>query len=279
MQKTTQYKELIQQASDYYKSNPPECQNIPIKDQTMTLNWCPGLENQINLWTYWQGNGNLDTAEILVVGKDFGNCEKDGKLVPFYHDCINSDANDAEKISNQYIKEILANKNNTTDNNLIELFSILSQSSDSDYEADKPNPRLFFTNLCLGYRDKDKLTGGDLTKIYNHDVQYLSKLISIIEPKLVILLGQDVSLSVFEALGNTSEPTARHLIKMIKDNFNEVLDSGKNYLNIKYKENSVRAYAVSHAGHFGSRVNRNGGFERVKEDWRLIGLAMDKVIL
>ena len=34
------------------------------------LHWCEEC-HEINLWTYWQGRGNLD-AKLLLVGQDWG---------------------------------------------------------------------------------------------------------------------------------------------------------------------------------------------------------------
>lgn len=42
--------------------------------QVDELIWCESCQNEINLWTYWQGQDCLD-PEILVVGQDWGSPE------------------------------------------------------------------------------------------------------------------------------------------------------------------------------------------------------------
>ena len=86
---------------------------------------------EINLWTYWQGRGNLD-AQIMLVGQDWG-CPWDPNYQPTIEQVRKANQND------EY--DYLNNNPSPTDANLIELFKEL------DYIITRPCPDLFFTNL------------------------------------------------------------------------------------------------------------------------------------
>ena len=49
------YRALIKKAREYYESGLPEFRNLYSGSELFDLEWCPGLTNEINLWTYWQG--------------------------------------------------------------------------------------------------------------------------------------------------------------------------------------------------------------------------------
>ena len=59
MTKEAKYTKLIEKVKNSYQSNPNG------------LTWCDDCK-EINLWTYWQGRGNLN-AKILLVGQDWRN--------------------------------------------------------------------------------------------------------------------------------------------------------------------------------------------------------------
>jgi len=273
MNKEDRYKKLIADVASFYNSNDARLKNIQTGNKTYDMLWCPGLKNEINLWSYWQGKGNLDTANILLVGKDFGNCGIGEELTSLSRACIDSDNGDKYGISRRYIEAIISNKSNITDNNLIGLFNVLSEESGQDYRADKPNDNLFFTNLCLGYRSIPSLTGSDLSALFVHDALYLKELLVILQPKIMILLGQDVGVKALEGLVDLTRPENReikHIYSSIKKSFNQALDRSENHIQLQIEETLIDAFVVSHPGHYGVNVNRKGGFNRVEEDWRRI---------
>ena len=68
--KQRKYRDLIERVKASYPArNPSDDGNEP------RLYWCDDCK-EINLWTYWQGKGNLD-AKIMLVGQDWG-CPWDG---------------------------------------------------------------------------------------------------------------------------------------------------------------------------------------------------------
>lgn len=273
MDKKNRYKILISKASSFYQSSNAMLKNIQSGNKLFDMLWCPGLKNEINLWTYWQGKGNLDTAKILLVGKDFGNYGIDGDLSPLSKACIDSDNSGKYDISQKYIDTIISNKSNVTDNNLIKLFNVLSEDSGQDLRADKPNGNLFFTNLCLGYRSIPNLTGADLSALFIHDAAYLKELLGILQPKIMILLGQDVGINIIKELVDFKLPEnseIKHKYNCIKKSFNKALDMSENHIQLHFDGTIVDTFVVSHPGHFGTNVNRKGGYNRVEEDWRRI---------
>ena len=120
----------------------------------------------INRWNLWQGN--LD-ADIMVIGQDYGQRE-DGKAIEV---CSYVDTT------------------NPTDVRLKELFNEAFRIDLNSNEAP-----LFFTNMANCYRKKRTSGGmhsGWLPICAN---KYMDRLIRIIRPKIIIVLGR----SAFEAL-------------------------------------------------------------------------------
>ena len=90
MSRRDKYESIIQKAKAYYSSFHPELINLCSGDILYDLVWFPELSEEINLWTYWQGRGNLDTTEILLIGQDFGSYKINGEINPFLLDCLKS---------------------------------------------------------------------------------------------------------------------------------------------------------------------------------------------
>jgi hypothetical protein len=64
--KVTAYQALISDVKAFYEAQGKQHDNEPVY-----LTWCDACK-EINLWTYWQGRGNLD-ARIMLVGQDWGS--------------------------------------------------------------------------------------------------------------------------------------------------------------------------------------------------------------
>jgi len=60
-------------------------------DEGLRLYWFNDCE-EINLWTYWQGRGNLD-AQIMLVGQDWG-CPWDPNYQPTIEQVRKANQND-----------------------------------------------------------------------------------------------------------------------------------------------------------------------------------------
>ena len=152
------YRSLIEEAR---KSYPPQGTD----GEEMT--WCDDCNDEINLWTYWQGRGNLN-PEILLVGQDWGDpTSKEGKA-------------SLENIRNgrSYLEDDIF----PSDLNLTKLF-------DEAFYIDisKPDERLFFTNLILGYRTAGN-SGSLNAEQRDHDLPLFVWLVHLLDPKIIICL-------------------------------------------------------------------------------------------
>ena len=168
-----------------------------------------------------------------------------------------------------------------TDKNIIKLFS---EFGTGYKDIKRRNENLFFTNLCLGYRNKDysknfkdKWLQNDLKyligfdEITERDTKHISGMLEIIMPDVVICLGK----KVYEIIINELSCTKVNL-----NNFYELLDNHKNFKNILYNGKTITFFAVSHPGGMGS-ANRKAhctiktdksGFELMADDWHKIGM-------
>ena len=267
-----QYKNLIAKARDYYNSKPLELQNVRNGKEIFDFVWCDGLNDEINLWTYWQG-ACVSNPDVMIIGQDFGACT-DTENKDFFDECVNSRYKDRKYISEKYINRIINNKNNKTDNMLIKLTEECLGDCFSARIAG--NEHLFMTNLCLGYRSIDKISGGDVSAYLKHDSIYIRELINIKKPRIVICLGMDTYISLLNAFVDD-----RNIIKDICEHFWHKLDLKDNYMDISLNDFSFRMYGMSHAGSNGAMNRKNNcslpdktnftGIELMMEDWTEIG--------
>lgn len=280
------YRQLVNKAKEYYESGDVCLKNISSGKNKFDLLWCPGLDKEINMWTYWQGGSRLDNgeikAEILLVGQDWGACKDNDDFLRQY---VGFDA----PLTTKYVGAINGNTNEKTDHNLIELFDYIG------YPAKEENPALFFTNLCLGYRSTSKISGGNLSVQMRHDSEYLKELICILKPKVVICLGASTSISAVKGLVDEDELDEDELksykkqIRQLGSSFNKALDNGKNWFSLKADGHNYRLYAVAHTGFMGmsnrNRASKNGKKSAdiefmkklMKADWTPIKEYLGKV--
>lgn len=272
------YEKLISEAAKYYVSRPLELRNIQNGKDVYDFVWCNGLNDEINLWTYWQGAG-IEKPEVIIVGQDFGTCYDDENKA-FYERCVNCGVENREIISREYIRRIQKNKNNKTDNSLI---TLTEKGLGEQYSAAIPcNDRLFMTNLCLGYRTAGSISGGNITAYLKHDSLYIARLIKIKRPKAVICLG----LNTYASLVSAFEDEQSVFIDII-ENFWGQLDSGKNYRDINSDGISFRIYGVSHAGSNGAMNRKSNcsiieksdltGMNLMLYDWKEIGKYLSEM--
>ena len=245
LSKQERYDWLVEKARESY----------PFVDQESQIEftWCDDCENEINLWTLWQGKGCLE-PEILLVGQDWGN--------PY-------SGIGAEALQN--IKQgclSLENDPSPTDKNLSELFDKVFHLN-----IFEKNPSLFFTNLFLGYRkDTDQNSGNFKQSYLNRDLIYFKELVNILHPKVVICLGRDTFSYALKAFGKE---------KPLPRDYNIALNNKENKLDI----NGIRFFGMAHCGNLGC-LNRTGnrkgvsakqGLEMQIKDWKQIALYLGDI--
>ena len=194
----------------------------------------------VNLWNLW--HGNLD-ADIMVIGQDFGQWE-----------------NVTEFLEKQKSKSYT----NPTDTALRDLFK-----SSFDIDVDDENASLFFTNMANCYR-KHQTTGSmhpGWLPICAY--KYMARLIRIIQPKIIIVLGKAAFDAVFCLDGLSVECTNK------KSNVNDTLaDVTKYDYQLKIDDNIVRVFPVYHPG---ANSKRNRTTEQQIQDWKKISKYYDMV--
>lgn len=219
------------------------------------LYWCDDCA-EINLWTYWQGRGNLD-AKIMLVGQDWG-CPWDERGQATMKQI--QLANKGEDY--QY----LDNNPSITDHRLIRLFQEIGYD-----DISRPNPDLFFTNFILGYRNKG-ISRGYQQSWADHDKGYFVELANIIEPKVILCLGRATFEGVLSAFGAA-------LPSPIK-NYNSFVESSSNPIAVALESGEAAyVFALAHCGAMGT-LNRNGkkstDLEKQLADWRKMKPYLDK---
>ena len=219
--KKLQYQELIADVQKAYLSESRE------------LRWCKECK-EINLWAYWQGRGHLD-ADIMLVGQDWG-CPWDTPSVATMKNVC--DMNCGKVVS--YMRR----NDSITDRNLIQLFHTIGFDILSD------NPKLFFTNLVMGYRLQGT-SGGFKTAWANADAPFFRRLVDIIHPRVLLCLGKDTFRCTLRALGLQRLPVIR--------NYNRFIESSENPVQIHLCDDETAfVFAFAHCGVMGT-LNRNRG--------------------
>ncbi len=270
------YIKLIDDVREYYTSNLPELKNIKGDKGLFDLKWCPDLKDEINIWNYWQGRGQKK-ANIMVVGQDFGNYEG-SKAYEDYKKWMRTPETQAKAASQEYIERIKG-FNSPTDKGLIKL---TTDCLGKTYSASIPgNENLFFTNLCLGYRLSNTISGGNVFTFLKHDSIYLKRLIEIKQPEVVICLGADTYLASLTGLVDLSNyDKYRDYFGQIDSDFWSLLDKGDNSRDISIAGHSITVFGVAHTGSNG-RINRKrlskkhrnskkSAFDLMQEDWKRI---------
>ena len=194
----------------------------------------------VNLWNLWQGD--LD-ADIMVIGQDFGQKEDSDSFIDVWKN---------------------GTYTNATDVALRHLFS-----SAFGIDIDHSEVPLFFTNMANCYR-KQKTTGG----IHNGWLpicvhKYMARLINIVRPKVVIVLGQ----VAFEALFCMDGLTVKCLNqdKASADKFSEKMQYS---FWIQLGDEETRVFPVYHPG---ANSKRNRTLAEQEQDWIRIAEYYDTV--
>lgn len=240
-EKEIAYHALINEVRDAYRVQPGG------------LSWCEDCK-EINLWTYWQGRGNLD-AKILLVGQDWG--------CPWDNDASSVMLNIRKMNDGKQVPYMLGNQS-ITDKNLSTLFYEIG------YDINNPSSKckdLFFTNFVLGYRAKG-CSGGFKKSWAQHDKPYFVKLAEIIQPDCVLCLGKSTFESVLASFNYHISPKIGA--------YNYFIESERNPVTLYFSnQKALRVFALAHCGTLGT-LNRNRGLQNKTsiqpqiDDWRKI---------
>lgn len=192
---------------------------------------------EINLWTYWQGY-NAMAPKILVVGQDFG-CPFDSDEAA-YRKYIQKTEQDGGL---HYFEIFGDKKKSATDLNLAELIRSLGCGYDNLFEQRYDD--IFFTNVCLGYRNEGNSSGFKKSWITNIEKNAYPKLLEILKPKVIVCLGKHTYDSFLQVM--ETEDTRK------RSNFNQFIEENcKNPFKVK----DIPVFAVAHCGAMGT-LNRN----------------------
>ncbi len=246
MEKAVEYQALCADVAAYYSI--PRTYHYGEED--IVLEWNTDC-HEINLWTYWQGRGNLN-PQILLVGQDWGAPSEDPSIM------------DTIRQMNQGVHRLYMDHHTTspTDINLVKLFAQLGYSIDQD---DPHNQDLFFTNLILGYRDHG-ISGGYQAKwLTAADQDFFCRLVAILLPKVILCLGQ----STFEGVLKSLKIDYQRC-----ETFNEQIGAGG--IRASFGGSTLAVFPLAHCGALGT-LNRNRGCEDLqimhdplylqKQDW------------
>ena len=249
-EKEAHYQALVEKARLSYASydGPPDGKNP-------RLSWCNACQ-EINLWTYWQGRGNLN-APILLVGQDWGCLRtKDGE----------ASIRKIQLAPDGPIPNYMAGNDNPTDKNLVQLFQ-----EALSIPIERPNSNVFFTNFVLGYRNEGT-SGGFKPDWIRHDQAFFRELAEIIEPQVILCLGRNTFEGVLTAFSKQVQIGAfNHFIESDQNPVSVVLNSGK----------TSYIFALAHCGVMGT-LNRNQGKDTSLntqiQDWKRIQPYLEGVI-
>ena len=223
-------------------------------------NECKNIMNHVNMWNYWQGS--LD-AKIMVIGQDYGKfpgIESKGK-----------NNKNREHYLEEYIRGEVFTKHLTLENDIEENYKELRKiwsTTDTNlfylfkkvlgYDLTKVNEDLFFTNMACCYRNRgDATSGADkfcsewLSLCAN---KYMGELIDIIQPKVIITLGEKTfnAMTCIDGLELKCIDSVS-LDKGEKVKFVDVIEH--NYELVCGVDKSIRVFPVYHPG-ANSNINR-----------------------
>lgn len=271
------YCKLIEDVKEDYLN--PENARKETK-QGVKVEWTKVCMKHINLWSYWQGDLN---ARILVVGQDWGHFSaydvnpKDVEKYKIERKMLSNieRINNGESICYYDGIDIKIGKVFQTDRNLVELFRVLGVEAGEAYGkyeniAKQKYEDLFFTNLCLGYRNIGS-SGEALQSWFSKDVEYFIRLYHIIHPEVVLCLGKRTYDTIAAVM--CKEPKRKNFTY-------ECLEYAENYFDIG-DENNCRVFGLAHPGGMGManrktklekyKKSQISGMELQKMDWKNVG--------
>lgn len=244
--KQERYAQLVADVKNAYPAFSPEHRDGPL--ELFRYDDC----EEVNLWTYWQGRGKLD-SKVMLVGQDWGSPWDDSAVETMKQ----------VSLANQHLPyDYLHDNPSLTDKYLIELFKEIN------YEVRYPCDGVFFTNFVLGYRNKG-LSGGYQNVWAVHDKGYFRELVSILEPKVILCLGRATFAAVLSSFDVHLSPGIGR--------YNQFIESNRNPVSATLEDGQeIHIFALAHCGALGT-LNRNRGKDKPediltyqKQDWRKI---------
>lgn len=223
-QKRDKYIELVEDVRRTYEGG-----NIrgTINGKEFTFEWCDLCKDEINLWTYWQGAGNL-SPKVLVVGQDWGQV-------------IESDPCVQNIREGRFCFHDVDKPRFDTDKNLAEL---IHRINDTWKPFEEPCDGLFFTNFILGYRNTASSGGKAASWIKPKIREHFYKLANILEPKIILCLGRITFNEVVMTLTGQKPP---------KGSWADVIDNGPIECKLNNKSNGTTCliFPLPHPGKYG----------------------------
>ena len=213
------------------------------RDKTQRIGLQHAQISHVNLWSFWQGNLS---PEILVIGQDWGKLPNNEKMNTFTNSA-------AYRIN-------IAKEKNTTDYNLVKLFS---ETFSIDILAVQ---KLFFTNSVFCYKKGNLNESVRISWFSNCNMHYMSELILLLEPKCIITLGIKAlhglakSGNIYSD-GSLVKKIYRLSLKVVLQDPNQLWWEALN------KCKRVRLFPVFHPGRYSSR---NRPFQQQLHDWKRI---------
>lgn len=221
------------------------CENLVtlphLKNSEKLINDDHGLNDKqpyVNRWNLWQGDLN---ADIMVIGQDYGQMEDD----PNFNRSIGDDSN-------------------PTDKKLKQLFQTCF-----NFDLDSKTAPLFFTNMANCYRVQRTSGGmhsGWLPLCAN---KFMARLIRIIRPKIIIVLGR-VAFEAFYCMDGLPL-ICLDAAEKGKESFDEII---QHRYRLDLDGENIDVFPVFHPGS-NSQINRT--FDRQLEDWKKIAEHYKKV--
>lgn len=254
------YKNLCCYVKNAYRKITNE--NIQMYEGKNTV-YMKGYDNcdEINIWNYWQGRG-VYNPKIMLIGQDWGCPFEMGDGLK-----VRLEASKKQPIKPEddrkchYFDNMQANKMDfKTDENLAELFRSLEMGYDDLLHVRYDD--LYFTNICLGYRNSGN--SGNYKRSWITDVEkyVYPKLIEILQPKVIICLGMDTYESFLVSMGRKDNRN--------KKSFNDLIEENNNN---PYDLDGIPVFTFAHCGSMGT-LNRNGKTNALldiqKKDWKNI---------
>lgn len=196
----------------------------------------------VNRWNLW--HGNLD-ADIMVIGQDYGYVKTD------------------EKLTEAYWREVKPEKwKFTTDYRLYKLFlDVLGEG----FDLTKRNLPLYFTNTACCYRQKDSTSTINEAWYPICTSRYMGRLIRIIQPKMIVCLGQ-IPFSCMGCLeGFTFSCESKVYKSGTKPTLKEILD---NRFRFSIEADGMHRIPVVPVYHPGAKININRPGKLELNDWK-----------
>lgn len=245
-QKINRYDALVDKVNSYDADKLEEMQLVACKECT-----------EVNFWAYWEGGRKHLDADILLVGQDWGAIDYSDEPIA---DLIKNNPSALETFC--YMKD---NKN-ITNQNICDLLSVLYPDKNVDFRTDNNSQKqLFFTNYVPWYRKPGANISGGYDKSWKEpSADIFLELVSIIEPKIIMCLGQKTYNNVCDALNMRAAKKGK--------NFTEIVANGCHEATVG--SNKIQVFPLMHPGYWGTKAR---SLEMQKKDWEKVRVKIEGI--